>query len=53
MSKRIEKFWENVKPWTGTAALLPPVIYYVINKGQFTFIDYINLFIHMAERWCN
>ena len=46
MSKRIEKFWENVKPWTGTAALLPIAIYYTINKGQFTFIDYINLLIH-------
>jgi len=46
MKNRSENFWKYVKPWLGTAALLPLIIYYTINKGQFTFIDYINLLIH-------
>lgn len=46
MNNRSENFWKYIKPWLGTAALLPFVIYYTINKGQFTFIDYINLLIH-------
>ncbi len=46
MNYRGESFWKNIKPWLGTAVLLPLVIYYTINKGQFTFIDYINLLIH-------
>ncbi|MCX6175115.1 MAG: hypothetical protein NTZ27_10215 [Ignavibacteriales bacterium] len=46
MKNRSENFWKYVKPWLGTTALLPLIIYYTINKGQFTFIDYINLLIH-------
>ena len=46
MKNKSENFWKYVKPWLGTAALLPLIIYYTINKGQFTFIDYINLLIH-------
>jgi hypothetical protein len=30
----------------GTVVLLPVVIYYTLNGGRFTFIDYINLLIH-------
>ena len=41
-----ENLWKNLKPWLGTIVLLPIVIYYTINKGQFTFIDYINVLIH-------
>jgi hypothetical protein len=46
MNKRSENFWKSIKPWLGTTTLLPLVIYYTINKGQFTFIDHINLLIH-------
>ncbi|NJD22111.1 MAG: hypothetical protein FIA82_05515 [Melioribacter sp.] len=46
MNNKSESFWNNIKPWLGTAALLPLIIYYTINKGQFTFIDYINVLIH-------
>lgn len=46
MNKRSENFWKSIKPWIGTTMLLPLVIYYTINKGQITFIDYINLLIH-------
>ena len=33
-------------PWIGTIVLAPIVIYYSLNAGKFTFIDYINLLIH-------
>lgn len=46
MNNRREKLWKYIKPWLGTAVLLTPIIYYTTNKGQFTFIDYINLLIH-------
>ncbi len=46
MNNKNENFWKTVKPWIGTTILLPMVIFYTINKGQFTFIDYINLLIH-------
>lgn len=39
-------FLESIKPWIGSFVLLPASIYYILNKGQFTFIDYINLLIH-------
>lgn len=39
-------FWEQVKPWLGSIIILPLAVYYTLNKGQFTFIDYINLLIH-------
>ncbi len=41
-----KSFWEAFSPWIGTAILLPVVIYYTLNEGKFTFIDYINLLIH-------
>jgi len=46
MKNRSENFWRYVKPWLGTLIILPLAVYYAINKGQFTFIDYINLLIH-------
>lgn len=46
MNNRSERFWDNIKPWLGTIFLLPIVIYYTTNNGQFTFIDYINVLIH-------
>ncbi len=46
MNNISERLWKYIKPWLGTAVLLPIIIYYTTNKGQFTFIDYINLLIH-------
>ena len=40
------KTWQNIKPWAVTLLLLPIVIYYTLNAGQFTSIDYINVLIH-------
>ncbi len=42
----MSSFTEKVKPWYGSLAILPFVIYYTIKAGKFTFIDYINLLIH-------
>ena len=39
-------FEEFIKQWIGTILLLPIIVYYTINAGKFTFIDYINLLIH-------
>jgi len=39
-------FWNSFSPWIGTIVLLPVVVYYTLNGGRFTFIDYINLLIH-------
>lgn len=39
-------FWKSLVPWLGTVILLPVAVYYTVNTGKFTFIDYINLLIH-------
>ena len=39
-------FWKSFSPWIGTIVILPIAIYYTLNGGKFTFIDYINLLIH-------
>ena len=36
----------KVFPWIGSLVLLPVMIYFTINIGNFLFIDYINLLIH-------
>jgi hypothetical protein len=41
-----QNYWRYLKPWLGTIVLLPAAVYYSFNKGQFTFIDYLNLLIH-------
>lgn len=41
-----ESFWESAKPWVGSFVLLPFIIYYTLNMGKFTFIDFVNLLIH-------
>ena len=49
MTKRseVEKdFWKIFSPWIGTIILIPIVVFYTLNGGNFTFIDYINLLIH-------
>lgn len=37
---------KNLNPWFNSLLLMPIVIYYTINGGKFTFIDYLNLLIH-------
>ncbi|PKL84415.1 MAG: hypothetical protein CVV24_00130 [Ignavibacteriae bacterium HGW-Ignavibacteriae-3] len=38
--------WKPLLPWVGTVILFPAVVYYTLNGGKFTFIDYVNLLIH-------
>lgn len=38
--------WETFKPWLGSLALLPFMIYYTMNEGKFTVIDFVNLLVH-------
>ena len=37
---------EFIKKWIWSFLLLPIMVYYTVNAGKFTFIDYINLLIH-------
>lgn len=39
-------YFDLLKPWIASFVLLPVIIYYTLNSGKFTFIDYINLLIH-------
>ncbi len=36
----------NIKKWIGSLILLPIVIFLINNKGEFLFIDYLNLLFH-------
>ena len=45
-SKRKDGFWESFSPWIGSIVIFPPALYYTLNGGEFTFIDYLNLLIH-------
>jgi hypothetical protein len=38
--------FETIKPWLGSALLIPLMVYFTVNEGKFLFIDYINLLIH-------
>jgi len=37
---------EKLKIWAPSLFLLPFIVYYTLNNGKFTFIDYLNLLIH-------
>ncbi|KUO61847.1 hypothetical protein APF79_12345 [bacterium BRH_c32] len=37
---------EAIKIWISSLILVPVVLYYIFNGGEFTFIDYMNLLIH-------
>ncbi|MDP2037392.1 MAG: hypothetical protein Q8L04_08410 [Ignavibacteria bacterium] len=39
-------FLAKLFPWAGSLVLLPVMIYFTLNIGNFFFIDYINLLIH-------
>ena len=41
-----KNIFSKFKPWIISFALLPFSIYYALNHGNFTFIDYVNLLIH-------
>ena len=45
-SQNIKAAWETLKPWVGSLVLLPFMIFYTLNEGKFTFIDFVNLLIH-------
>ena len=40
------KFLTRLKPWAGTLIILPVTVFYTLNMGKFTFIDYVNILIH-------
>jgi len=46
LSENKNNFKDYILPWLGSLFLLPIIIYYAINMGKFTFIDYVNLLIH-------
>lgn len=33
-------------PWIASLILFPVLLFYVLNRGDFTFLDYVNLLIH-------
>ena len=39
-------FFEKFIPWIASVLLFPVLLFYVINRGGFTFPDYVNLLIH-------
>lgn len=46
LDEKKNSFYESFKPWIISILLLPLAIFYTINGGKFTSIDYINLLIH-------
>ena len=46
MNSKNNEILKTLKPWAVSAVLLPVTVYYAINHGEFTFIDYVNLLIH-------
>jgi hypothetical protein len=44
--KQRKTFIQIISPWTGSILLLPIAVYYIVNAGKFTFIDFVNLLIH-------
>lgn len=40
-----DKF-EKYYPWITPILLLPILLFYIFNRGSFTFLDYVNLLIH-------
>ncbi len=42
----MERIKEYLSRWAASLILLPIMIYYTVNHGKFTFIDFVNLLIH-------
>ncbi|MGE5680915.1 MAG: hypothetical protein ACM34K_08560 [Bacillota bacterium] len=40
--------WDEIKHWMPSFLMLPVIIYWVLNRGQYTFIDNTDLVIHEA-----
>ncbi|OGU56175.1 MAG: hypothetical protein A2V66_09510 [Ignavibacteria bacterium RBG_13_36_8] len=40
------KFGKNVKSWVASILFLPIIVFFTLNKGRFTFIDYFNTLVH-------
>lgn len=38
--------WDDVKHWLPSLIMLPVIIYWVVNRGNYTFIDTADLVIH-------
>jgi hypothetical protein len=45
-SHKKNKLLTKTKSWIGSLLLLPVMIYFTLNIGNFLFIDYLNLLIH-------
>jgi hypothetical protein len=41
-----KSFFYLAKPWLGSIMLIPIMIYIIFNRGNFLFIDFVNLLIH-------
>lgn len=46
MKSNNSKITDLIKTWVGSLFIFPLVVFYTLNGGKFTFIDYINLLIH-------
>jgi len=46
MNNNIENKYYKLKPLIFSVFLLPVIIYLILNKGDFIFIDFVNLLIH-------
>jgi len=44
--KNNKGLFDKIFPWISSFLFLPLIVFYIINKGQFTFPDYVNLLIH-------
>lgn len=38
--------YDKFKPWIVSVFLLPAIIFLIFNRGEFIFVDYVNLLIH-------
>ena len=40
--------WDNIKRWIPSLIILPIAVYWVLNRGEFSLMDNIDLVIHEA-----
>ncbi len=46
MKQKEHNIKDLLKPWIVSAALLPLIAFFILNKGKFNVVDYINILIH-------
>jgi len=46
LNQKQDKRWQFLFSWISSLVFLPVLIYYIINHGQFTLLDYLDLLIH-------